>query len=392
MLVSIAHPAGASCAGRPPERGTFGGPDGGVPCRRSTAVQTNAQSREMRGHLYRRILVAFVFLMTVVVVGTFGYHYIGEGRWALFDCFYMTVVTVSTVGFKETLPGISEVVGARVFTVVLIVLGSGTLLYFVSTLTGFVVEGDLFGALRRKRMQKRINEIRDHIVVCGVGSTGLYCIEELVATETPFVAVDVDEQRLLQLDDETGDAELLYVVGDATHDQTLERAGIARARGVIAALHEDKDNVYATITARALSTEARIVAKSVEAEADDKLRRAGADAIVSPNRIGGMRLVSEIVRPQVVEFLDTMVRDSKKSLRIEELPVTADGKLAGVQLRESPIRRIADALVIAVRRPDGDYLHNPGPSTELEPGSTLIILGATADIARLRAWLDGDAR
>lgn len=338
-------------------------------------------------HLYRRMLVALGFLLTVLAFGTGGYHYLGSGRWELFDCFYMAVVTLSTVGFAETLPDMRHVEGARSFTVLLIVLGSGTLLYFVSTFTAFIVEGDLMGALKRNRMNKRIKVLENHVVVCGMGSTGAPIVEELVATRTQFVAVDIDGERLARLDEEHPELELHYVVGDATDDHTLLEAGVERARGVIAALHDDKDNLFVTISARALNPRARIVAKAVESTTDNKLRRAGADAVVSPNRIGGVRLVSEMLRPTVVQFLDVMLRE-KENLRIEELPVPEQSTLVGAELRRTDIRKKADVLVIALRAPDGTFRYNPGPDTLLEKGTILVVLGRTDELIRLREGVE----
>ena len=274
-----------------------------------------------RRDLIRRLLTAFGFLLSVVSVGTIGYQQIGEGRWPLEDCFYMTVITLSTVGYEEVLEGLDTARGGRLFTTLLIITGSGTLLYFVSMLTAFVVEGDLMGVIRGNRMQKRIDQLEGHIIVCGVGSTGFHILTELVDVHDNFVVVDVNADRLRRLDEEIHDRALLYVVGDATDDHVLEQAGVKRARGLIAALHEDKDNLFATISARALNPSVRIVAKAIEMSADRKLRRAGADQVVSPNRIGGMRMVSELVRPQVVRFLDEMmrVRESEHALRLEEL-------------------------------------------------------------------------
>lgn len=233
-------------------------------------------------------------------------------------------------------------------------------------------------------MTKGIEQLRGHVVVCGVGATGAHILEELVATQTPFVAIDRDRQRLQRLDEDFPELELHYVVGDATDDHVLEEAGITRARGIIAALHDDKDNLFVTVTARALNPGARIVAKSVESSADNKLRRAGADAVVSPNRIGGMRLVSEMVRPVVVQFLDLMLRDKQKSLRIEELPIPDHSSLVGSELRKTDIRRKSNVLVIAVRTPDGAFHYNPGPETTLRRGMVLVVLGETEQVIRLR--------
>jgi len=334
--------------------------------------------------LVGRIVSAGGFLVTVVAVGTLGFHQLGDGLWDFWDCFYMTVVTVSTVGFGETLPGMADVTGARAFTVFLIILGSGTLLYFVSTFTAFVVEGDLVGALRRSRVQKRIDELTDHIVVCGVGSTGVHIIEELQLTDQKFVAIDMSEERLIRVDEELPKTELMYVVGDATDDATLHQARIEHARGVIAALHDDKQNVFLTISARALNPRARIVAKAIDDSADQKLLRAGADAVVSPYRIGGMRMVSEMIRPRVLEFLDLMVRDRQQNLRIEEIPIPDESSLIGTALRGTDIRKTTDVLVIAVRTAEGAYTYNPGPDTNLEEGMTLIVLAATAEVGKLR--------
>jgi voltage-gated potassium channel len=333
------------------------------------------------------MVVASVFFILVVLAGTGGYHYLGDGRWELFDCFYMTVVTLSTVGFAETLPGIERVYGARSFTLLLIVLGSGTLLYFVSTLTAFVVEGDLVGALRRNRMHKRISALENHVIVCGAGSTGVHVVEELATTRTPFVVVDLDESRLLRLA-ENVPRELLYVVGDATDDHTLEQASIGKASGLIAALHDDKDNIFATITARALNSSAKIIAKAVETTADAKLRRAGADAVVSPNRIGGMRMVSEMIRPQVVEFLELMLRTKEQALRIEEVPIPPGSSLDGMELKDTEIRKVTNVLVIAVRTPEGTFVYNPGPATALKENMTLIVLGETDEVIHLRRSIE----
>jgi voltage-gated potassium channel len=329
-------------------------------------------------------MAAFGVLMTTTTIGTLGYHYLGAGLWSFWDCFYMTVVTLSTVGYAETLPRLGDVSGARGFTVVLIVLGTGTALYFVSTFTAFIVEGDLVGALKRSRMQKRVDQMSDHLVVCGVGSTGIHILRELSAAQIPFVAIDNDEERLVRLgEDLETTEEILYVVGDATDDHVLEAAGIGRARGIIAALHDDKDNVFVTISARHLNPTARIVAKAIEPSADAKLKRAGADTIVSPNQIGGMRMVSEMVRPRVVEFLDLMLRD-RRNLRIEELTIPDESSLVGTSLMNTNIRKATDALVIAVRYPDGSYKYNPGSTAVIEKGTTLIVLGETPEIIRLR--------
>ncbi len=351
-------------------------------------AQPPDQSEIFRG----RLLFAAGLLLTVVLVGAGGFHTLGGGRWKLEDCVYFTIITLSTVGFGETLSDMDQVPYARIWTIGLIFTGSGTLLYFVSSLTAFIVEGDLGGAIRRNRMQKRIDNLSDHYIVCGIGSTGIHVVEELSSTHHSFVAIDRDEERLLALADRVGPQRFLYVQGDATDDETLVQAGIARAAGVIAALTDDKDNLYITLSAyqlereRAARGQFRIVAKAVEPSAAAKLRAAGAHRVVSPSQIGGMRMVSEMIRPAVVEFLDLMLRDPKKNLRIEEVPIPERSKMVGHKLRDTGIRQATKVLVIAVKYPGETprYEYNPGPDLVIEPGMVLIVLAETAELNRLR--------
>jgi len=332
----------------------------------------------------RQLVTAGGILAAIVVLGAAGYHVLGGGAWPWGDCFYMTFITLSTVGFAETLHGMEHTPFARAWTVGLILLGSGTLVYFVSTLTAFIVEGDLGGAIRRNRMQKRIDALTKHIIVCGAGTTGEHVVSELIATATPFVVVDVSESRLSHMQQVHGEERVLFVIGDATDDDVLKRAGIERCRGVLAAITDDKSNLFVTITARALNSGARIVAKAVEHSADPKLRRAGADGVVSTNFIGGMRLVSEMIRPRVTQFLDDMLRDKEQNLRIEEATIPEGSPLVGLALRDTAIRKVADVLILAIRDTSGETRHNPRPDTQLAAGMTLIVLGSTRDVRVLR--------
>lgn len=343
-------------------------------------MQRPEQTSILRGQL----ALAAAWLAGVVVVGAVGFHTIGGGRWSWFECAYFTIITLSTVGYGETLAGFNDSVLARGWTVGLIVLGSGTLLYFISTLTAFIVEGDLGGALRRNRMQQALLKLAGHTIVCGAGTTGIHVIEELIHSKLSFAVVDSDEQRLLELADRFGADKFLYVVGDATDDEVLVAAGVERASTVIAALHEDKDNLFVTITASALNPRARIVAKAVEVSARAKLLRAGARGVVSPTMIGGMRLASEAIRPTVVEFLDLMLRDPKKNLRIEEFTIPESSTLVGAALKDTNIRQATRAMVLAIRSPEGSYEYNPEPGYVIRAGGTLIVLAETAEMRKLR--------
>ncbi len=335
--------------------------------------------------LQRRFYGAVLAMMSVVLLGGFGYYQLGGGRWSLADCFYMTVITLSTVGYGEVLKGIEEVAYGRLWTVGLILLGSGSLLYSVSTLTAIIVEGDLGGVLRSRRMHRKIEALTGHIIVCGAGTTGVHAIRELLCTKTPFVVIDRDEARLAELQEEHG-ADTPVIHGEAHDDQVLMRAGIERARGVLVMLHDDRDNVYCTLTARSMNPKVRIISKAIEHGAAAKLERAGADRVVSPNFIGGMRLVSEMLRPSVVEFLDTMLR-GRVGLRIEEVRVETAAKVAGKCLSEMTLTDEPQALVLAIRNKAGEYRFKPPPDFRLEEGMSIVVLAPVEEVMRIRAGI-----
>lgn len=346
----------------------------------------------LRSELWKRLLTAALCLSGVILIGAAGYYWIGSGRWTWFDCVYMTVITLSTVGYGEVLSGIDQVPYGRLWTISQIVLGSGTLLYFVSTFTAFIIESDIQGVIRRTRMQKRIDQLTDHIVVAGVGATGVYLLQELISTKNSFVAIDSDEQRLARVAKEL-EAEFLYVVGDATDDSILKLAGIERAKAFAANLSEDRDNVFLCVTARAINPKLRIIARATEATAEAKLKRAGADIAVSPSAIGGMRIASELIRPNVVMFLDLMLRGRDPDLRIEEVNIPEQSSLVGASLKHTTLAKHSNALVLAVRSSDGTFCYNPGQDFVLQPGAALIVMAKTDDVIKLRQGIqDGTIR
>ncbi len=334
----------------------------------------------------RRLYVATSLLLFVVLAGTMIIHSIGGGRWTWFQSLFHTVITLSTVGYGE-LPGMEHDAVARAFSLALIVLGAGTMVYFASVVTALLVEGELREIFRRNRMRKRIETLEGHIIVCGIGRTGRHVLDELKATRNPCVCIDADGEKMNRLGDEIPG--LLYIVGDATEDEVLEAAGIRRARGVVAALTDDKENLYVTLTARSLNPSLRIIAKAVEATAEAKLRKAGADKVVSTNMIGGMRIASEMLLPNVTDFLDIMLRDPEHVLRIEGAKFTDKSPFAGRTLGEAALRKVCDVLVVAVRSKEGRYKFNPGAEQVLLPGSTLIVLGEHTEIAKLRGAVAG---
>jgi voltage-gated potassium channel len=327
-------------------------------------------------------------LASVILIGAVTLFALGRGRWTFADAVYFAVNAVATVGFRE-LPDLDHVRFARAATVMVILSGLGAVAYFQSSLTALLVQGVIGERFRTKRMQGKIDRMKGHVIVAGVGATGVHVVEELHATRTPFVAIDLDRATLERVARERTGGEMLFVAGDATDDMILTQAGVTRAMGVVAALTEDKDNLYVTLSARSLNAGARIVAKVIAPDAAPKMIRAGANATVSPNMIGGRRLASELVRPTVTEFVDQMLRDKDEVLRLEEVVIPEGSWFVGRSLREVPIRAETKLLVVALRV-DRKFIYNPEPGTELEVGSVLVVLGATANVAILRAMVKKD--
>jgi len=335
--------------------------------------------------LRNRLLAGLIAMLIVIIGGTAGYYVIGKGVWEPLDCLYMTVITVTTVGYGEVLPGMDQVPYARGFTMMLLVFGTGVLVYFASTITAFIVEGDLKSLLQANKLKKRMKRMKSHVIVCGCGTTGRHIIEELIAASVQVVAIDRNEQELREVAEKHPKAEFSYIVGDATDDDSLTQANLTGARGVVAALSNDKDNLYVTVATRYANPHARIIARASELSHVDKIKRAGADAVVSPNHIGGMRMVSELLRPAVVKFLDEMLRDKRAMFRIEEVRIPIESTLDGSSLREAAIREKFGMTVLAVRASDDTpWIYNPEATQGLKAGMTLVVLGSIEQVAKLR--------
>jgi voltage-gated potassium channel len=262
------------------------------------------------------------------------------------------------------------------FTVVLLLFGVGIFVYFFSNLTAFIVEGNFDRMIWTRKVRRMIRDFDKHYIVCGAGRVGKHMIRELVATERPFVVIETDELLAREFADEIG-VQFAIVTGDATDEETLKEAGIERATGLCAALPADKDNVLITMTARSLRPDLRIVARCTDEKYVTKLKRTGASSIVATNAIGGLRLVSEMVRPDAVTFLDTMLRDKDKRLRVEELRLEARSRATGKSVGELRVAGIRDLLIIALREPDSDaWQFNPRDGARLVAGASLVFMAS----------------
>lgn len=315
-------------------------------------------------------------LGTILLFGVIGYHLL-EG-WSLFDSLYMTVITLATVGYGETHPLSTA---GRIFTMFLILGGMGVILYGVSRITSFVVEGEMSGILRRRRMNRTISHLSHHYIVCGWGNTGSYAAEELQRTHRPCVVVDNDPARIKQL----MEREMMYVEGDATDDKTLIAAGIHRAAGLISTLETDRDNMFVVITARGLNPTFSIVSKINDVASRDKFLRGGANVVISSDFIGGLRMVSELVRPGATSFLDTMLRDNS-ALRVEDVQVGLQSKFVNRPLGSCDAFSISGVLLVSMKQ-GGTFHFNPPPETILQGGETLVVIGNPEQLQTVRGLL-----
>jgi voltage-gated potassium channel len=337
----------------------------------------------MPSSLQNRLLAGLLFLAITVFGGAAGYYGIGLRAgmtWSFWDCLYMTVITVTTVGYGETLAGMDTAEYARGFTMLLLLFGTGSIVFFASTITAFIIEGDLRNVLFANKLKKRMRRMKDHVVVCGVGSTGRNVVEEMLKTGVPVIAIDINEPELKDISDKHPNAEFSFIVGDATDDDVMAQANLSTARGLVAALASDKDNLYLTVSARQDNPTCRIVARCAELSHVEKIKKAGADAVVSPNYIGGLRLVSEMVRPSVVRFLDDMMRDRRAAYRIEEVTVgtAALSDCSGVRDRYG-------MSVLALREKEGEpWTYNPDATAKIGPGMTLVVLGSSEQVTQLK--------
>jgi voltage-gated potassium channel len=329
-------------------------------------------------HLRYSLLV----LVAIVTLGTVGYSSI-EG-WPLFDSLYMTIITLATVGFREVAPLSDQ---GKAFTILLIVFGASIIAYSAGSLIRFTVEGQLRQIMGRKKVEKQIGKIEAHYIICGYGRIGNLICKEFQAKPLPFVVVEKDPELCAKLSEEG----VLFVQGDATDDETLETAGIRRAKGLITAVTSDTENVYITLTARGLNPSLFILARSGEEGSELKLRRAGASKVISPYVIGATRMAQAILRPSVVDFIEIATAGHNLELQLEEIRIRNASRLAGKNLINSGIRKDLGIIIVGIKKGDGNMVFNPASETLIEAGDVLITLGEAPAILNLEQIASGQA-
>jgi voltage-gated potassium channel len=322
----------------------------------------------------RRIGFALLAVLGVIVAGTVGYLALG---FSPLDAVYQTVTTITTVGFREVHP-----LGAagKIFTISLILVGVGTALYAFGVVLEALVEGHLRHHLGRRRMERQVARLHGHTIVCGWGRVGRSAATYLAGLDGTIVVIDKDPSRL-----EDMPAGMHRLCGDVTNDEVLHEAGIMRAAALIAAINTDAENVYVTLSARALRPDLVIIARARDEASESKLLRAGATRVVNPQRIGGQRMAAAAVQPNVVEFLNVVMHDESVEFRMEEIPVRAGSAVTGRTLRELELGDSAGALVLALRGRDGTFQTNPPLQSRIETDSILIAIGTRPQLRALRS-------
>jgi voltage-gated potassium channel len=350
-----------------------------------------AETRTGRGSVLVRpagrsrnaLILALLTMLVLVLAGTLGYYFIEPG-WTPFDALYMTVITLSTIGYEEVHPLSTA---GRVFTIFLILGGVFTFVYAISAIIRAVVSGEVRDILGRRYMERTLAELRGHMIVCGYGRMGRLVCQELARQRVPFVVIDASAAVLADFDLPGA----IPLHGDATSDEVLRHAGIAQARAVITVMSSDANNLYTTMSARLLNKDLFIVARVEDVNSEPKLRRAGANRVVSPYRIGGIRLAQAVLRPTVVDFIELATRSEHVELQIEEATVAAGSPLAGATLKDSGLRADLKVMIVAVKKPAGQMLFNPAPELKIEAGDTLVALGRREHLDQLDALAAGRA-
>jgi len=323
--------------------------------------------------MYKKYSWCVIILAVIVTVGTFGYWLLSGGGYPFFDYIYMTVITITTIGFGEVID-LAGNTAARVFTIFIALSGIGVLAYIITNLTATIVEGALTKSFRRRRMEKIAKKANGHYIVCGMGWAGLHIVQELRETKRPHVIIDISQSKIdKSLETISGE---VFIEGDATDNDTLLKAGIERASGLFAVTGDDNQNLVICLSARQLNSELRVVAQCNEMRNVEKIKKAGADAVVSPGYISGMRIASEMIRPTVVNFLDKMMRGRDENLRVEEvvIPKSFVGKtLSALNLKQYP-----RTLLLAVKKGD-DWVYNPSRSDFIIESDNKIIVMTTPE-------------
>ncbi len=336
----------------------------------------------------KRLLLACLLLITVGTIAVAGYKVIGGPSVTLLDAIYMVVITLSGVGYDEIVSTANNH-ALRVFNIFVVLIGAGVAVYVFSVLTAFLVEGELRHLFRRSRMKKQISELKQHYIVCGFGETGRHVVDELAKTRTPHVVVELSPDPITRAQESHHGLyeNLLYVIGDATDEKVLLQAGLDSAAGVISALSSDKDNLVITVVVHQRNPATRIVTRCTHLSFAERMIKAGASSTVSPTHIGGLRMASEMLRPHVVSFLDLMLQEKSRTLRIDEITIAANSTWLGSMISDLRLDERYNLLPLAIKvstDTEPQLTFNPPADTRLSAGTVIIVMGDENNVSRAR--------
>jgi len=337
----------------------------------------------------KKFLQVILIIFIIVAIGTVGFKLIGGSKTSILDALYMTAISITTVGYGDVI-GLDDKPMGKLFTIIFLFVGAGTVAYLFTTIAAYIIEGELKRVFRRRTMEKRIEKLRNHYIVCGIGMVGLYIVHELYLTRRHQIAIDPNEEKLDELKSQNLNIDL--IVGDATENGILEKAMIHRAKGLFATTNSDNDNIVIVLTAKQLNPDLRIISRCTDTKNIEKLKKAGADTVVALNYIGGLRMASEMIRPHVTSFLDKMLRDKDSPLRVEEIHVPKHSPYVGKPINSIDFKSIGNILVIAVRKDNGEWVYNPDPKIHIEKDMSFILLATAEERELLQALVSPEIR
>ena len=326
-----------------------------------------------------RIKLGISVIVFIVLIATFGLMYF-EG-WDFFTALYVSIITISTVGYGDITPITFE---GKVLTLVYIICGAGAMAYTFASIAGFFIEGQFKKIIRLKKMQTKLKMINGHYIICGFGKIGKFVAKKFDDAGVPFVVIDMDEKKILDgLDNYKN---MIYIVGDATSDDILNRAGVKRAKGLVATVNSDAENLFITLSAKELNPNIYVVAKAENNATIDKLLKAGADRVVSPYSIGGLRMAEMALRPEILDFVTTLM-DTTRDMEIGRFTISPQSEIVGKTLYDSKIRQKTGATILAIKKKNDNVIVNPSPDIVLDERDVIYAFGTKKHLEELKKIL-----
>ncbi len=315
-----------------------------------------------------------VLIILMILIGTIGFRIIES--WSFLDSLYMTIITIFTVGFKEVQDLSPQ---GQLFTIFIILGGVGTAIFAFTKIAEAVYEGGIYKFLRRRRMERKLENLKDHYIICGHGRMGRVVRERLEEEKLPFIVVDNNENKLADL---MQTHKCPFLKGDATQEEVLIKAGLKNAKGLAALLPSDADNLYLVLTVRLINPSVFILSKALDEEAEKKILQIGANRVVSPFKLSGLKIAQGLIRPTLVDFMDLIIRRKELALFIEEFVVKKDSRIVNSTLKQCDIRRTANVIVVAIKKPGEDIVFNPSPDFQIDTGDILLVLGDEKEVSQ----------